>query len=168
MSLYGPIFNALNDAKVQYVVVGGLATVLHGHIRMTSDIDMIIDLNKTEAEKALKVIEELGFRPRLPVPAIHFADEQTRRDWIENKGMEVFSFHNEKNPLLSLDVFVHHPIPFEELMARAVQADVEDTKINICSIDDLISLKKIAGRPLDLDDIENLELIKQRNAKQQQ
>lgn len=44
MSLYLPPFKALNDANVKYVVVGGVATVLHGYARLTMDVDLITDL----------------------------------------------------------------------------------------------------------------------------
>ena len=45
VSLFEPIFEALNRAQVRYVVVGGFATVLHGHARLTADIDLVIDLS---------------------------------------------------------------------------------------------------------------------------
>jgi hypothetical protein len=44
MSLYVPVFEALNGMQVRYVVVGGLATVLHGYARLTADIDLMVDL----------------------------------------------------------------------------------------------------------------------------
>jgi len=44
--IFTPIQRALNEAKVQYVVVGGLATILHGYPRCTSDVDLVINLEK--------------------------------------------------------------------------------------------------------------------------
>lgn len=54
MSVYLPLFKALNEAHVQYVVVGGLATVLHGYARMTADVDLVVNLEPAETKKALK------------------------------------------------------------------------------------------------------------------
>jgi len=51
MSLYLSLFKFLNDAKVQYVVVGGLATVLHGYARLTADIDLMIIWNSTKRRR---------------------------------------------------------------------------------------------------------------------
>ncbi|OGR91725.1 MAG: hypothetical protein A2V88_09150 [Elusimicrobia bacterium RBG_16_66_12] len=51
MALFEPIFDALNRAGVRYVVVGGLATVLHGYARLTVGIDLIVDLAPDEARK---------------------------------------------------------------------------------------------------------------------
>jgi hypothetical protein len=44
MAIFAPLFDALNKANIRYVVVGGLATVLHGYVRLTVDIDLAVDL----------------------------------------------------------------------------------------------------------------------------
>ena len=54
------IFRALHDAGAKYVVVGGLAVVLHGHARLTADIDLVIDLAPGEAVKVLSALERVG------------------------------------------------------------------------------------------------------------
>jgi hypothetical protein len=59
MSLYVPVFEALNHMQVRYVVVGGLAAVLHGYARLTADIDLMVDLEPEEAKK----------RPSTPLPS---------------------------------------------------------------------------------------------------
>ena len=162
MSLYLPLFKALNDANVKYVVVGGLATVLHGYARLTVDVDLMVDLAPEEAARAVQTLESLGFKPRAPVPAAQFADAAKRKEWIEQKGMKVFSFHNPGNPMLTVDVFVQHPIPFADLRARAERMAIDGVPVYICSIDDLITLKQQAGRPLDLQDIEMLRMIQEK------
>jgi hypothetical protein len=43
--LFEPIFEALNSVQVRYIVVGGVATVLHGFARLTADLDLIVDLD---------------------------------------------------------------------------------------------------------------------------
>ena len=90
MALFEPIFEALNDGDVRYVVVGGVATVLHGFARLTADLDLIIDLEPAEAKKALAALHGLGFQPRPPVTLDDFADAAKRRQWIETKGLRVF------------------------------------------------------------------------------
>ena len=120
MSLYLPLFKVLNDAKVQYVVVGGLATVLHGYARLTADIDLVINLEQHEAEKAIRAILACGLKPRLPVDPMQFTDKATREGWINDKNMLVFSFYQPDNPLMILDVFVREPFPFKEMAQRAV------------------------------------------------
>jgi hypothetical protein len=55
MSLFEPVFLALNNAEVRYVVVGGLATVLHGYARLTADIDLVVDLAPRFALPRLRI-----------------------------------------------------------------------------------------------------------------
>lgn len=140
-------------------MAGGVATVLHGYARLTMDIDLIVDLVPAEAARTVRTLESLGFKPRVPVPAVQFADSVKRQEWIEQKGMTVFSFFNPSNPMLSIDLFVHHPIPFTDLHSRAERMVIDGVPVYICSIDDLITLRQLAGRPQDLQDIEKLRLI---------
>ena len=159
MSLFEPVFVALNAAEARYVVVGGLATVLHGYARLTADIDMIVDLDPVELKKTLTAMAALGLRPRAPVDPLAFADEKVRQSWIADKGMTVFSFWDPKVPMREVDLFVEHPLPFAELWARSDLVKLENTTVRIASIFDLIALKRLAGRPEDLQDIEALEAI---------
>ena len=160
MSQFIPIFRLLNDADVRYIVVGGIATVLHGYVRATADVDLVIDLHTEEAEKAIRVLSGYGFKPRVPVNPMQFADAGQRARWIEEKGMEVFSLFHADNPELTVDLFARHPIPFESLWSRSVIMDLGGTRVRVCSIDDLIELKRLAGRHKDLADIEQLSKIK--------
>ncbi len=160
MALYEPLFEALNRAHVRYVVVGGLATVLHGHARLTADVDLVVDLVPDEARRAVDVLLDLGFEPRIPVEARDFADEKIRRQWVRDRGMRVFSLFDPANPMRSLDLFAEHPIAFEELWSRAVLLQLRSTHVRVASVSDLIELKRQAGRPKDLADIEALEAIR--------
>jgi len=164
MSLFEPVFVALNAAHARYVVVGGLATVLHGDARLTADIDLVVDLEPAEVEKTLAAMKTLGLRPRAPVDPLGFADEKVRRSWIEEKGMMVFSFWDPSVPMREVDLFVEHPIPFAELWARSEVIELRETSVRVASIADLIALKRLAGRPEDLQDIEALETIARHKA----
>lgn len=159
MALFEPLFHGLNEAGVRYVVVGGVAVVLHGHARLTVDVDLAVDLAEAEARRAIDALVGLGLQPRVPVEAADFADRERREAWIRDRGMKVFSLIHPSNPLLVVDLFVEHPIPFEEMLARSVAIDVGGTTVQVASIPDLIRLKQLAGRPLDLSDIEHLEAI---------
>ena len=162
MSLFEPLFEALNTAEVRYVVVGGFAVVLHGHARLTADIDLIIDLAPDEARKAIETLTRRGFRARAPVDPLAFAGAIVRRQWIEEKGMRVFSLWDPSNPMVEVDLFAEHPIDFEELWNGAEIVKLARASVRIASVRDLIRLKRIAGRPQDLADIEALELILRR------
>lgn len=160
MSLYVPVFEALNDMQVRYVVVGGLATVLHGYARLTADIDLIIDLEPQEVRKGIDALAKHGMIPRLPVDPYDFAKPDIRRHWIDEKNMRVFSMWKPDEPLVSVDLFVEHPIEFDQLWSRAEVTDLGPVSVRIASIPDLITLKRLANRPQDLVDIEKLTEIR--------
>jgi len=162
VSLFEPIFLALNDAGARYVVVGGLATVLHGYARLTVDVDLVVDLAPDRARTTIDTLLALGFQSRVPVDAVDFADPVVRRRWIDEKGMQVFSLVDRDNPMRVIDLFVEEPMDFEGLWARAELMPLSSTTVRVASLDDLIALKRQAGRPRDLDDIAQLERIRQK------
>lgn len=162
MSLFEPLFEALNQAGVRYVVVGGVATVLHGFARLTADVDLIVDLSPPEAAKAIDTLLRFGLRPRAPVDARSFADSAIRHLWIEEKGMQVFTLTDPANPMRAVDLFAESPIVFGDLWARAEMVRLTSTSVRVAAIPDLIQLKRIAGRPQDLIDIQALEGILER------
>jgi predicted nucleotidyltransferase len=160
VSQFIPIFRLLNDAEVRYIVVGGIATILHGYVRATADVDLVIDLHTKEAEKAIRTLSGHGFKPQAPVDPMQFADADQRARWVDEKNMEVFSLFHPDHPGLTVDLFARHPIPFESLWSRSIVMDLGGTRVRVCSIDDLIELKRLAGRPKDMVDIEKLSRIK--------
>lgn len=160
MAFFIPVFKQLNAADARYVVVGGVATILHGYVRATTVIDLIVDLQVEEAKKVIEALTAMGYKPRIPVDALEFADAEKRDDWINAKGMTVFSMFHSTQPGLTVDLFAKHPIPFDELWKRSQIFEVDGTNIRVCSIDDLLKLKEIAGRDKDKDDIEKLLQIK--------
>jgi hypothetical protein len=159
VALFEPIFRALDDAGVRFVTVGGVAVVLHGHPRLTADLDLAVDLAPEPAGAAVAALEGLGLRPRAPVDATGFADPEVRQRWVTEKGMTVFSMWDPHDPTRAVDLFVDEPIAFEELWERAVLVPLESLSVRIASIPDLIDLKRGADRPLDRADIAALESI---------
>lgn len=157
MSLYEPLFEALNARGVRYVVVGGLAVVLHGYARLTVDVDLVIDPSAEESRRAVDTLADIGFRPRLPVPMEAFADKDQRLDWIKNRNFRVFSVFDPLDPLREVDLFVEEPIPFKELWSNSLEMPLEGTTVRVASRAHIIEMKRLAGRPRDLEDIAALE-----------
>ena len=141
------------------MVVGGVAVVLHGHARLTADLDLVVDLTAPEARKAIETLVKIGLEPRPPVDPFEFADPKQRAAWIRDKNMQVFSMWSRANPMLVVDLFVEDPIPFGDLWARSRTLPLGNTSVRVAAIADLISMKRRAGRPQDLLDIEELEKI---------
>ena len=107
--------------------------MLHGYARLTADVDLILDLERHAAARAMRALVALGLRPRVPVDAEDFADERARESWVRDKGMRVFSLYKPDDPLLAVDVFAEHPVDFERLFERADVCEVGAVPIRIAS-----------------------------------
>ncbi len=153
------VLGALNEARVRYLVVGGVAVVLHGHLRTTADLDLVVELTSENASKAIAALSGLGYRSRAPVPAEQFADAAIRRSWIEDKGLTVFSLWSPDQPGLEVDLFVQEPFEFADAFSRGLLVNLDTTTAMVVSLQDLMTLKREANRPLDQADIEALEAI---------
>src|SRR5947208_6720381 len=142
------VLTALNAAHVRYLIVGGVAVVLHGHLRATADLDLIVQLSPENALEAVRALEGLGFQPIAPVPAAMFADAEARRAWVEDKGMTVFGLWSDRFPGLEVDLFASEPLDFDAAYARAVRVQLSSTFGMVVALEDLVALKKTAGRPV--------------------
>ncbi len=155
------VLDALNRAGVRYLVVGGVAVVLHGHLRTTADLDLVIALEPDNVRRAMRALGNLQYRPRAPVSAEAFADPETRERWIREKGLAVFSPWAPAHPTLEVDVFVSEPFDFDAVYARALRVPLEKTEATVIALDDLIALKRQVGRPTDQEDIAALESLRE-------
>ena len=153
------VVSALNLAGVRYLIVGGVAVVLHGHLRTTADLDLVIHLERENVHKAMTALGGLGYRPRAPVPADSFADPNLREQWIREKGLTVFSLWSPAQPTLELDLFVSEPFDFLSTHSRALRVPLERTHASVIALSDLILMKERAGRPRDLEDLAALRAL---------
>lgn len=156
---YEDIIRELNNAGVRYLIVGGIAVTLHGYIRFTCDLDLMLDLNKDNLSKFIPTMEKLGYVPKVPVKAAEFIDPQKREMWVREKNMKVFSFYDPKRHTHLIDIFVENPIDFEEAYPRRMDSNIGNLKIPVISLDDLKKLKLLSGREQDIQDIKELEKI---------
>ena len=158
--MYEAVFRALNQAAVRYLVVGGVAVVLHGVPRTTADLDLVLALDEHNLLSAVTTLESLGFRPRAPVPAIQLADPQRRQKWIREKGMRAFSFHDPRSGYREVDILIDHVLDFDSAWGRRRTERAGDLEIPVASMEDLIALKRGTGRAQDASDVEALERLR--------
>ena len=158
---YESVFRVLQKNNVRHAVAGGVALVLHGVVRFTADLDLIVDLEQENLRRFIEAMKELGYRPRNPVQAEELLDPAKRDQWKREKGMEVFSFVDPSQPMTLVDVFIEEKIPFHEVERDLIRITAKDMTIPVVSPQHLKSLKKAAGRPQDLADIEALEALEE-------
>lgn len=157
--VYEEIFRELNRRRIDYVVVGGVAVVMHGVVRLTADLDLMVHLDEKNLTKFVEVMNELGYKPKVPVKAESFIDPENRKSWIEEKNMRVFSFYHPKKGIMLIDIFVNEPVPYDKIRQDAVKMKMGNLLIPTISVEDLIKLKEISGRPQDKADIEALKRL---------
>lgn len=157
----------MNEKKIRYLVVGGLALVLHGVVRLTADLDLMLDLSKNNMSKFLEVMKSLGYKPKLPVDPLDILDPEARKKWAREKNMIVFAFIGQKQDYKEIDVFINEPIPFKKAYKRKKTLRAKDVKINVISLKDLIALKEISAREQDIKDIKMLKELSGKHGKNQ-
>ena len=155
--LYEALFRGLAAARIRYVVVGGVALVLHGVVRFTADLDLLVALNPENLDAFLEAMEDLGYKPKLSLLAKAFADPQMRAEWKEMRGMQVFTFYHPQRPVELVDVFIDEPIDFAAVERDERIFTARGVEIPAISISHLKQLKALSGRPQDLADIQALE-----------
>jgi hypothetical protein len=155
------LFAILAAAQIRYVLVGGLALVLHGLDRLTADVDLVIDLSSESAESAVQALTAAGYRPLAPVDPIALADPDQRLVWQTARNMQVFSFWDSTNARPTVDIMLAPVVPFEEIWAASSVMNIGGNEVRVASIEHLIRMKAAAGRPQDVADIERLRALKQ-------
>jgi hypothetical protein len=157
------IVRALNDAGVRYLVVGGLAVIAHGYLRLTVDVDLILDLREENLRRAVTALQNIGYCPRAPVPFEQFVDPSNRSRWIAEKGLTVFSLFSSRHPKTEVDLFVDAPFDFDRAYAAAMRQEVAPGLVaTFASYDDLVFLKRTAGRSQDMEDIRRMQIAREK------
>jgi len=148
------LIRALDKHRVKYAVVGGYAVALHGAIRGTVDIDIVIAISKVAFEAAEAALKEIGLGSRLPVVAKEvFA---FRKEYIQKRNLTAWSFVNPDNPLEVVGILITEDVN----KIKVVNKRAFGMNVKVAAIADLIAIKKKAGRPQDLEDIKALEKLK--------
>lgn len=148
------IFAVLESHGVEYVVVGGLAVQVHGHVRTTNDLDLIPSPTRKNLTRLADSLNELEAQ-------------------VLNPGSEGAAIDARMLPRATLwqfatsagDIDVLHDAPgaapFPDLRARALQVRLGSLRIPFAGREDLIRMKRAAGRPVDLGDVAALTELDQ-------
>jgi hypothetical protein len=138
-AIYSDVLKQLERDKVRYVVVSGVAVVLHGYVRPIADLDIVIDRSVDEAQRAMSTLTASGFVPSIPLTL---------------NLLTVLRMFDRLNR--EVDVFVRYHIPFEELWSASEMVCVNDNRVRVASLEHVLRVKRLMHRPYDLQDIEGL------------
>ena len=147
------IVRRLNERGVDFVAIGGIASILHGSSRTTFDLDVCVATNDANLEALGAALTSLGARLKGIEEDVPFvADARTLR------RVELLTLVTE---LGELDVLSRPSgvSGFERLRSRAERWELDGVPVLVASIEDLLAMKRSAGRPKDLADVAELETI---------
>lgn len=143
-----------NTHEVEYLTIGGVAVNVHGHVRNTRAVDILIEWT---AENMRYLTAALG-----KLDAKLFGVDA---DLLDVDPLDPADLLNGGNLTLrtasgGLDLFDPDEIPggrpYDEMRPRAVEATVAGVRIRAVGFDDLIRLKRESGRDRDLEDVATL------------
>lgn len=138
------LLRSLKEHKVYFVVIGATAFPVHGYARATLDIDIFIKPTEINARRTLQALKKFGY----DVTDITVED-------LLNKKLLIRQY------VVETDI---HPfvkgISFDEAWKNRVRAEFGDTTVNFASLNDIIKMKRAAGRAKDLEDLKYLEKLK--------
>lgn len=133
----------LNDAGVEYLLIGGHAVAYHGYVRPTTDMDVWIALDRANAERAVNAIRKFF--------------------GAEMKGLSAEWFLNPENvsrfgvrPFLIEILTKIDGADFKVAFARHIETEINGVRTNVIALDDLKANKRASGRNKDLADLDNL------------
>ena len=153
MTFLERLCSALNQQKLDYALVGGHAVALYGAVRGTVDVDFVIRWSHKCLLDAEATLNGIGLVSRLPINAddvFHFRDE-----YIRERNLIAWNFYNPANLMEQVDIVINY-----QLKPNSIKViKVGSTKVPLLDIKQLIKMKRAAGRPQDLQDIDALEKL---------
>ncbi|MEX2107171.1 MAG: DUF6036 family nucleotidyltransferase [Solirubrobacterales bacterium] len=146
MTGFGQILEDLNGAGVRYVLIGGIALIRHGVVRATRDVDAVFDPDPANLDRirSLAAKWDATLPDGSPIPEGGISAD---------RSIDLRTAHGELD-LVSEKIAA---VPFQDLLARAETRRVDGVEAPICSLPDLVAMKRAVGRERDLVDLADLE-----------
>lgn len=133
----------LHSHGVEYLLVGGYAVGYHGYPRATGDMDIWIGVSEDNAENAAEALREFG----MP------ADEVSKALFLEKDKIIRMGF-----PPVRIEVITGASgVDFYQCYSRRLDAHIDNTRVNLISLEDLKVNKEASARHKDLEDLEHLK-----------
>lgn len=145
MNDFAAALRDLNNAAIRYVIVGGLAVIRHGAVRATKDVDAAVAMDPENLSR----LEALLDRWQATNPD----GTPLRVRALTAGGVLALRTRHCLVDVLSEQLL---PAPFDDVLARSDVKRIDGVQAPICSLADLVAMKRATGRGSDLLDLERL------------
>lgn len=156
---YREILTALAKAKVDFIIGGGVACVLQGVERVTMDVDLAVSMLPDNLPNFLRVMRELGLRPRVPIAPESLLNPAVVKAMVEDKHALVFSFLDPDAPIRHVDIFLRSDLSYEALLPESEWVQLSDVSVRILTKKKLLSLK-LGIQPPRAKDLLDIEFLR--------
>lgn len=135
------ILRILSKHEVEYIVVGGVAAVIHGAPTTTFDLDALVRISEENARRLIGALEELDARYREHQTTIR----PTEKDVLSGGHLLLMT---SAGPLDVLG-FVGDDIRYEDLLTETREMEISGSRLRVLELDELIRIKRQTDRPKD-------------------
>jgi len=140
------LLRLLKENKVMFVIIGATALPVYGYARATLDIDLFVKPDPRNVKRVMKALQEFGFDLM----------DLTPEDFLKNKILiRQYTVEADIHPYVK-------GITFDDVWKNKIKAKFGETEVYFPSLDDMIKIKKAAGRAIDKEDLKYLRRIKQK------
>ena len=150
---YSEIFQKFEKNKIAYAVSVALASSLYGAVRGSLDLDIVIVMKIENIKNVESCLTELNYISSIPVSASDIFN--FREEFIAKRQLLTWTFTNSNDALKQIDIVITHDL--KDMSYRKLKTKLG--VVPLLSKKDLISMKRAAARPQDLEDIRALEKL---------
>jgi predicted nucleotidyltransferase len=158
MIIYEEILKEFQKQGVKYILVGGIAVNLHGYLRATADLDILVEMTDKNLRRVVNILKAHGYHVKQPVDPMQISDKKIREDWIKNKHMKAFNFYKE-DEFKEVDIIIKSPMSYNTAKGNIRRIKIDNMILPVIALEDLIKMKIKTGRDLDKIDIKALKTI---------
>jgi len=140
------LLQSLNESKVDFIVIGATAFPVYGYARATLDIDLFVRPEKENIQKLRKALMDFGYD----------LSDISEEDMLKNKLLiRQYALETDIHPFVK-------GVTFKDIWKNKITARFGNTEVYFPCLNDMIRMKKAAGRAKDLEDLKFLKKIKAR------
>ena len=142
------LLRLLKENKAIFVVIGATAFPVYGYARATLDLDLFVKPELRNIKRVIKALKEFGYDLMGLSP----------EEFLKNKILiRQYSVEADIHPFVK-------GISFDEVWKNKIEAKFGATEVYFPSLDDMIRMKKAAGRAIDREDLKYLTRIKSKKS----